>query len=137
MVKEKHLGWVIDSAGTGNWHTGHPPDKRAIAIMRKHGIDISGQVARSIRSVDFAEFDLIFAMDVHNYAELTRWVAEEEKNNIRLILNESWPGKNKSVPDPYLEDDSFEAVYEMLWEACESMIRNISYKKASHLHFHK
>ena len=33
---------TVDSAGTGDWHVGHPPDRRAQAVALRHGIDIGG-----------------------------------------------------------------------------------------------
>ena len=44
---------LIDSAGTGGWHTGSAPDPRSIAIAARHGIDISNQKARKIGPDDF------------------------------------------------------------------------------------
>ncbi|NKF31624.1 low molecular weight phosphotyrosine protein phosphatase, partial [Pseudomonas sp. BGM005] len=49
--------FTIDSAGTGGWHEGEPPDRQSIAIAQPHGIDISGQRARRIRPTDFNGFD--------------------------------------------------------------------------------
>ena len=39
----------IDSAGTGGWHAGEPPDRRAQAEARRRGIDISGLRARQVQ----------------------------------------------------------------------------------------
>ena len=49
----------VDSAGTGGWHAGEPPDRRAIACARGHGVDISGQRARQLSARDFEAFDWI------------------------------------------------------------------------------
>ena len=62
--------FTIDSAGTGGWHEGEPPDRRSIATAQGHGIDIAGQRARRIRPTDFGSFDLILAMDRANLAAL-------------------------------------------------------------------
>jgi len=58
--------WTIDSAGTGNWHVGNPPDPRSINTARKHGLDISKQRARQFSIHDFENFDVIIAMDQKN-----------------------------------------------------------------------
>ncbi|MCB0619215.1 MAG: low molecular weight phosphotyrosine protein phosphatase, partial [Saprospiraceae bacterium] len=62
-IKENGLPWEVDSAGTGSWHVGEPPDPRSVAVARAHGIDILDQRARQFRPADFRQFDLIFAMD--------------------------------------------------------------------------
>jgi protein-tyrosine phosphatase len=63
---EAGLSWIVDSAGTGYWHTGELPDRRSIQVGRKHGIDITDQRARQFQPDDFERFDRIFVMDVHN-----------------------------------------------------------------------
>ncbi len=91
-IKREKLDWFVDSAGTGAWHIGNPPDPRSIEVAKKHGIDISDQRARKIRSSDFEEFDVIFAMDSSNYNDLQRYALDdEEKEKIKFILNETKP----------------------------------------------
>ncbi|MCB0507944.1 MAG: low molecular weight protein-tyrosine-phosphatase [Chitinophagales bacterium] len=120
---QKKLDWYIDSAGTGKWHLGAAPDKRSIQVASKHGIDISGLRARSVHSSDYEEFDIIFAMDKSNYKDLMSWALDkEEENKVKMILNEVYPNEDKSVPDPYFNDDGFQNVYEMLDKACDKII---------------
>lgn len=122
-IKKEKLDWFVDSAGTGAWHIGNPPDSRSIEVAKKHGLDISSQRARKIRSTDFEEFDIIFAMDSSNYNDLQRYALDdEEKEKIKLILNETEPSQNNSVPDPYWDDNGFEKVYQMLDKACKSFV---------------
>lgn len=122
-IKKEKLDWFVDSAGTGAWHIGNPPDSRSIEVAKKHGLDISSQRARKIRSTDFEEFDIIFAMDSSNYNDLQRYALDdEEKEKIKLILNETEPNQNNSVPDPYWDDNGFEKVYQMLDKACKSFV---------------
>jgi protein-tyrosine phosphatase len=47
-VRRRQLDWEVDSAGTGSYHIGEPPDPRSIAIAREYGLDISGQRARQL-----------------------------------------------------------------------------------------
>lgn len=120
---QKKLDWYIDSAGTGKWHLGAAPDKRSIQVASKHGIDISGLRARSVHSSDYEEFDIIFAMDKSNYKDLMSWALDkEEESKVKMILNEVYPNEDKSVPDPYFDDDGFQNVYEMLDKACDKII---------------
>ncbi len=121
--KQKKLEWHIDSAGTGNWHSGSLPDDRSIKIALKYGIDITDQRARTINSSDFEVFDLIFAMDSSNYNNLKRWALnKDEEDKIKLIMEEVHPEETLSVPDPYFDDNGFQIVYEMLDKACDKII---------------
>ncbi|MDB5227995.1 MAG: putative Protein-tyrosine-phosphatase, partial [Bacteroidota bacterium] len=117
---QKKLDWFIDSAGTNKWNTGSPPDNRSIEIAAKNGIDITAQCARSVRSSDYEEFDLIFAMDVSNYRSLMQWALDkEEESKVKMIMDETHPGENKSIPDPYFDNNGFSIFYEMLDKACD------------------
>lgn len=123
MIEKRGLDWEVDSAGTGSWHTGSQPDKRSIEVAAKNGIDITYQRARKVRSTDFEEFDLIYAMDNANYDDLIRLsIGEEERQKIKRILDETHPGQLRSVPDPYWNDNGFEEVFSMLTKACEAII---------------
>lgn len=123
-VAARNLGWEVDSAGTGGWHTGELPDKRSQEVALAHGIDIRGQRARQIRSIDIDDFDLIYCMDSSNYNDVQRLChTDAERAKVRLIMNESEPGMNINVPDPYYDKlDGFEKVYQMLDKACEAII---------------
>ena len=62
-------------------------------------------------------------MDSSNYNDIRRLAVDDsERDKVRLILNESHPGRNGNVPDPYWDDDGFDKVYHMLKEACEKMV---------------
>ena len=109
----------VDSAGTGAYHIGKLPDRRSIAVAKKHGIDITNQSARQFQVEDFDEFDIIFAMDQSNYQNIISLARNaDDENKVKLILNEISIEGN-SVPDPYYGGDrGFDNVYEMLDEAC-------------------
>ena len=62
----------VDSAGTGGWHAGEPPDPRALAVARRNGVDMSGYRARQVEPADFARFSHIVALDGDNLAVLRR-----------------------------------------------------------------
>ena len=127
ILKEKArtagLDWHVDSAGTGGWHSGEPPDRRSIAVARKYGIDISPQRARQVRPADFRRFDLILAMDRANLHDLQRLApSPEDAARVRLIL-ELAHGTPAEVPDPYYHDDkAFEEVFQLLDAACAEMV---------------
>jgi protein-tyrosine phosphatase len=112
----------VDSAGTGGWHEGDPPDRRSIAIAAQNGIDLRPLRARQIRTRDFSDFDLILGMDQSNVANLLRIAPETARTRVHLFasltLGETW-----DVPDPYYGGASdFERVYHMVSEGCRSLV---------------
>lgn len=112
--------FIVDSAGTGDWHIGQGPDKRSVATAKGRGIDISCQKARQLKPSDFTEFDHIYVMDASNYKDVTKLAPDSaSKAKVKLMMDEVFPGKNVDVPDPYWsEQDGFESVYDMLDQAC-------------------
>lgn len=119
--------YVVDSAGTGAWHTGQQPDKRSIATAKNRGLDITNQRVRQFKVSDFDTFDYIYVMDNSNYKDvLSLAPTEESKSKVKLILNEIFPNENVDVPDPYYGgDDGFENVFDMLDQACEAIARKL------------
>ena len=125
--KKKHLNLEVDSAGTAAYHVGKLPDSRSIEIANKYNIDLSKQRARQFSRADFDTFDIIYAMDTNNYAHLISLADnKEERNKIRMILNEINPNACESVPDPYyLGENGFQNIYNMLEKACNKIVQNI------------
>ena len=125
--KTKHLNVTVDSAGTAGYHIGKLPDKRSIEIANKYEIDISKQKARQFSRADFDKFDIIYAMDTNNFTHLTSLAENQnERDKIRMILNEINPESFDSVPDPYYGgDNGFHIVYKMLDKACNKIITQI------------
>ncbi len=122
-----HLAQV-DSAGTGGWHTGDPPDPRAIAAARRRGVDLSPLRARQVRKTDFSEFDLIVGMDRQNVADLRRMAPASSTARVGLCLEEAL-GIANEVPDPYYEDDrAFDAVFDLCDRAVRAFIEKIHAK---------
>ena len=129
-LREKGLDWIVDSVGTGGGHIGMRPDDRSMQIALKHGIDISEQEARRISYRDIVEFDLIYCMDAANYVNVRDMCHTlEEEAKVKLIMDESDPGKKMEVPDPYYGGSSgFEKIYQLLDRACDAVIKNHSNK---------
>lgn len=113
--------FIVDSAGTGNWHAGQGPDKRSVETAKNRGLDISCQIARQLQPSDFEEFDHIYVMDASNYRDVTALAPDDaSKAKVKLMMDELYPGQNVDVPDPYWSElDGFDKVYDMLDEACE------------------
>jgi len=112
--------YVVDSAGTGNWHAGYGPDKRSVNTAKGRGLDISRQKARQIKKSDFTEFDHIYVMDSSNLRDVTALAPNAiAKAKVKLMMDEIFPGQKVDVPDPYYGGpEGFENIYDMLDEAC-------------------
>lgn len=123
--------FLVDSAGTANYHVGKQPDSRSIAIARTNGVDITYQRARQFSIKDFKKFDYIYAMDNSNYKDIIKLAEnKEDKKKVKLILDELFPGENVDVPDPYYGlEDGFANVFQMLDKACEIIANNLKNKK--------
>ncbi|MDO6597162.1 low molecular weight protein-tyrosine-phosphatase [Oceanihabitans sp. 2_MG-2023] len=113
--------FIIDSAGTGNYHIGDLPDKRSIKVAEKYGIDITNQRGRQFSVSDFDTFDFIYTMDNSNFKNVVKLARNENDiAKVKLILNEVYSNQNYDVPDPYHHStQGFENVFKMLDEACE------------------
>ncbi len=117
----------VDSAGTAGYHVGNPPDKRSVAVAKKHGLNINHQKCRKFSKADFSEFDHIYVMDRSNYSDVASLAANQEQaSKVKLLLSEVELGI-KEVPDPYYGgDNGFENVYQMIDRACEEISKKLN-----------
>ncbi len=106
----------VDSAGTGNWHVGEAPDRRAIRAAQENNIRIDHLRARQFTRNDFETFDLIFAMDRTNYSDLLAMArSADERAKVHLFLEFAGVTSPLDVPDPYYgTQDDFYRVYDLL-----------------------
>jgi low molecular weight protein-tyrosine phosphatase len=119
----------IDSAGTGGWHVGAPPDERATAAAAGRGIALEGS-ARRVRASDFDDFDLMIAMDSANLSDLVALAGTDAQRAKVRLLREFDPASDGSreldVPDPYYgEGDGFERVLDMVQASCRGLLAQI------------
>lgn len=129
ILKSKlNSNFIVESAGTAAYHVGNKPDPRSIAVARQNGLNITNQRARKFTKQDFEDFDIIYAMDNSNYQNIIGLAENsQQKEKVKLILNESFPDKNLDIPDPYYGGDKgFENVYNMLDHACEIIAKRIN-----------
>ena len=102
----------IDSAGTGSWHIGDPPDRRAQAVAMRHGVDIGGYRGRQVKPEDFRRFTHVVALDRDNLADLERIRPSDGTAELLLLLDAVEGRQGKSVADPYYGDD---ADFDITW----------------------
>jgi len=111
--------YYIDSAGLGKWHVGELPDKRSIAVAKKHNLDITYQRCRQFSISDFDNFDIIYAMDINNYEAIIALAkTDKEKHKVKLLLDVLFPDEKIDVPDPYSGSKfQFEQVFKIIDKA--------------------
>jgi protein-tyrosine phosphatase len=117
------LAAETDSAGTGGWHAGEPPDRRAIAVAARHGVDISRQRARKVSAGDFNAFDHIVALDADNLAGLEALRPADSRAALSLLLDHVPGREGEAVADPYYGG---EAEFEQAWRDVEAGTRALA-----------
>lgn len=116
----------VDSAGTGDWHVGQPPDSRAIACARGHGVDIAGLRARQLHADDFTEFDWLLCADLQNLRDVQRRAPPGMHAKAALLLE--WAGleAGASVPDPYTGGRAeFEHAWRLVDSAAQAVVARL------------
>ncbi|HET8535990.1 MAG TPA: low molecular weight protein-tyrosine-phosphatase [Solirubrobacteraceae bacterium] len=107
----------VESAGTGGWHAGSPPDARSARAAAARGITLEG-AARQVTRADFEEFDLLVAMDRDNLTDLQAIAPPGTEHKVRLLLADG-----RDVPDPYYGGPhGFENVLDLVEAACEQLL---------------
>lgn len=114
----------VDSAGTGDWFAGSPPDGRAVESAARRGLDIGSQRARGISPEDCQRFDYVLTMDEENY----RLVSALCPGNavVRPLLDFDPEGPEREVPDPYFgETGGFDHVLDLVERASVGLLADI------------
>lgn len=116
----------VDSAGTGRWHVGRPPDPRAIACAAGHGVDISGQRARQLQADDYSRFDWILCADRQNLADVRTRRPDGARAGIALFTEWAGLGDAGPIPDPYTgAAPDFEQVWSLVDRAAAAVARRL------------
>ncbi len=116
----------VDSCGTGDWHIGHAPDRRAAKEAGTRGYDLGHLRARQVRTQDFNDFDYILAMDNSNLSDLRAMCPPGFSGHLGLFLPFAGEGGPLEVPDPYYgEGDGFSLVLDMVEAASEGLLQEI------------
>lgn len=122
------LTWSVESAGTNGYHTGEAPHPLSRKVAKLNGIDISNQRSRKFVAEDFDKYDKIYAM-ANDVIDEMKSIARNkyDRKKVNLLLNESFPGKNMDVPDPwYGPEPGYHQVFKMIDEACDKIIEKCS-----------
>lgn len=111
----------VDSAGTGNWHAGEPPDRRAIRCAAGHSVDISGLRARQLVAADFEHFDWLLCADSNNLREVAGICPDHARHKLSLWLPWAGVDARDDIPDPYTGGAQD---FEHAWQLVDRAARN-------------
>ncbi|WP_375204168.1 low molecular weight protein-tyrosine-phosphatase [Hyphococcus sp.] len=129
-AKERGIDVTIDSAGTGGWHAGDPPDARMAKAASKRGVDIAYQRARQVDLSDFYQFDYVLAMDLSNHSDLLEMAPPNRTCDIRLFLDFA-DCETRETPDPYYGGtDGFEHVLDLIEQGAEGFLDHLEDESA-------
>lgn len=116
---------AVDSAGTGDWHIGKPPDLRSTSAAARRGYDLSVLRARQVAAEDFRRHHYILAMDLQNLRDLQELRPADYRGELSLFLNYGQSAL-REVPDPYYGDgDGFEQVLDLVEAAAAGLLHAI------------
>ncbi len=125
-LSEAGVDFESESAGTHDYHVGHPPDPRSVAMAAERGMDISGDRSRLIRAEDFVRFDWILAMDRNNLERLEALRPPSSVCRVQLVMELVPDYGLDEVPDPYYGGDhGFRQVLDMLEQAADAMRKQL------------
>ena len=110
----------VDSAGTGDWHAGEPPDHRAIATAARNGVDISMLRARQLRDEDFHRFDWLLCADRTNLRDARARAPAGARAGIALLRAWGGDGEGAEVADPYTGGRSH---FDEVWAQVDAVAR--------------
>lgn len=120
------LDLIVDSAGTGDWHAGEPPDRRAIAVARRNGVDISALRARQVRAADFHRFHHVIALDHDNLSNLRKIAPPDAIAELSLLLDHVEGRAGQAVADPWFGDEAgFDVTWTEVTAAARALVRRL------------
>ena len=126
LIRQNNLHEQItcDSAGTSDYHVGHPADPRSIKIARNYGIELTHR-ARQFTSVDFNNFTYIIVMDNSNLANVRKVEQECHGHNCRVFLMREFDSdkSHDEVADPYWSDEAgFDECYQTVFRSSQGLL---------------
>ncbi len=118
---------VVDSAGTHACHSGAKTDSRSQHAAAFRGYSLIGHEARQVTLEDFAQYDIILAMDWKNLRELQNMAPEHHRHKIELMMRYAQNFDDAEVPDPYyLDQDAFNLVVDYVEDAVNGLVETVS-----------
>ena len=128
LVREAALAdrFVIDSAGTGAYHTGERADPRSREEALSRGVDLPS-IARQFVEEDFDRFDYVIAMDRQNRRNFQTFVrTEADVAKVHLLRSFDTGANEPDVPDPYHGGaQGFARVFDICEAGCRALLAHV------------
>lgn len=115
----------VASAATHAYHSGEPPDPRAVAVAASHGVAIGDLRARPVVAADFSRFDIIAVMERHHQQALRKICPPGLQDRIMLLTRFAVDASRLDIPDPYFGDESFESVFRLIEDGVTGLIAHL------------
>lgn len=116
----------VDSAGTGDWHVGQPPDPRSIECARRHGVEIGMLRGRQVKAGDFEEFDWVLCADADNLRNVLELAPPHARHRAALLMEWARVEGPSSIPDPYTGgSEDFEAAWRRVDAAARGVVTRL------------
>lgn len=118
--------FVIDSAGTSDYHIDKDPDPRTISTCENKGILLDHK-GKQVFSTHLFEQNYIIAMDASNIENIKK-LYTSKKHSAKVVLMRDFDPlfKGQDVPDPYYGGlDGFSEVFDMLDRSSYELLRYI------------
>ncbi len=130
LTADQARAFRIESAGTGSWHCGEPPDPRALRVAKENKVPMD-TLGRQVKPSDFFEFDLLLCMDTQNRRDLLHLSPPEHRSKIRLLrYYDDSAHRGKDVPDPYYGDEShFHDIFLIQARCCRNLMASLLKKE--------
>ncbi|ENM5834793.1 low molecular weight phosphotyrosine protein phosphatase [Vibrio metoecus] len=99
-IRQQKLNISVSSAGTIKMKGKTTPDEKALQALQSQGYCLAVSQVRQITQQDFLDYDLIYAMDKTNLADLIDLCPLSCRSKLGLFLSYA-ATTEKEVPDPY------------------------------------
>ena len=116
----------IDSCATSTeeiWNgVGNPVYPPAKAELAKHGISCEGKRAVQLTKKDYANYDLLVAMDNNNVRNIHRLLGGDPLGKVRKLMD--YTSRGGDVADPWYTD-RFDIAYRDIEDGCRCLLEQI------------
>ena len=114
--------FLIESCATSTEEIGNPVYPPARKKLAEYGISCAGKTARQMTKADYEKFDYIVAMDGFNLRNMSRFVGDDPKGKVSLLLD--FTNRPGDVADPWYTGD-FDATYRDVLEGCKELLKKV------------
>jgi protein-tyrosine phosphatase len=122
-AREAGLALQVDSAAVSAEELGNPPDRRAVAEARRHGVEMPAHRARQVGVADFARFDLLVGMTAAHCAALRRLAPAGAEGKVRLLMDFTSAEAGLDVPDPWFGPQrAFVEAFDMIERGVDGLL---------------